>query len=504
MTSWSSGYVTDVAYMPGWYPQQSPLHMAVTCLLMGVACDLPAGHEEVSYLELGSGLGFGALALAAANPSWRITGIDFNPAHVAFARTLARDAGLGNITFLEADLATLAESDAVRQVPEADFVSLHGLWSWVAPEVRAGILRLLAARVRAGGVVHASYNALPAWQGGLGLQRTLRLAGMSGSTRRSDRRAVDGAALVRDLLAAEATHLTGSAFASGIAAKLEMLPPAYLAHEYMNAHWAPCFHADVAAAFAEARLDWIGSAMLTSNFPELTLSDAQRVIYDRNEDPLLRELIKDMCLPRSLREDVFVRGTRPLRPEIRDAVLRDLTLALATPLDTIAYEVAVPSGTATLSPEFYRPMLAALAEAPQRVGDLLDLSPVEQRRRNPREVVGMLVGIGHAVPLLRPGLPPHPTATRFNGLAAGWLVRPENITKPLALAGVSVGGGFPASVFDLFVAARLCAGEDEGALEGWVGALGAQMDADERAKLSGLLGASLRQKVPLLRASGVL
>ena len=61
--NWGAGYVTDIDYLPGWYPQQSPMHLAVACLLLGIACDLPAGDDEVHYMELGCGLGFGARRL---------------------------------------------------------------------------------------------------------------------------------------------------------------------------------------------------------------------------------------------------------------------------------------------------------------------------------------------------------------------------------------------------------------------------------------------------------
>ena len=55
----------------------------------------------------------------------------------------------------------------------------------------------------------------------------------------------------------------------------------------------------------QAKLDWVGSANLVENFPELTLTAEQRAVAQRFDDPLLRELVKDMCLDRSLRHDVY-------------------------------------------------------------------------------------------------------------------------------------------------------------------------------------------------------
>ena len=113
MSGWGSGYVTDIAYMTGYYRQQSPAVMALACLLGGVASPMPGRDDPVSYLELGCGQGFGALILAASNPHWTVTAIDFNPAHVAAARAWAAQAGIENVSFLEADLSTLAEDSGV-------------------------------------------------------------------------------------------------------------------------------------------------------------------------------------------------------------------------------------------------------------------------------------------------------------------------------------------------------------------------------------------------------
>ena len=313
MSGWSSGYVTDIAYMTGYYRHQSPAVMALACLLGGVASPMPGRDDPVSYLELGCGQGFGALILAASNPHWTVTAIDFNPAHVAAARAWAAQAGIENVSFLEADLSSLAEDSASSQVPAADFVSMHGVWSWVPPAVQSGIVRLLRAKVKPGGAVHVSYNSLPAWGSALGMQRMVRECGRRLGTR-SDRQAGEGLKLVQELRAADALQLKRSPLATSLIDRIGIMPAAYLAHEYMNDSFAPCFHADVAQAFADAKLEWAASASLIENFPELVLTPEQRAVTQRLDDPLVRELMKDMCLERSLRHDVFVRGARQREP----------------------------------------------------------------------------------------------------------------------------------------------------------------------------------------------
>lgn len=49
--SWGEGYVTDIAYLPGYYPNQSPLHLHLACLLGGVAGIEISPLTPLSYLS---------------------------------------------------------------------------------------------------------------------------------------------------------------------------------------------------------------------------------------------------------------------------------------------------------------------------------------------------------------------------------------------------------------------------------------------------------------------
>ena len=195
---WGDGYVTDTAYLPGYYHHQSPLHLNLACLLGGVTGLAITPESSLSYLELGCGCGFGALALAASNPNWQVTGIDFSPAHIAAARELAAEAGIANAQFIEGDLADFADCESAKTLPEADVITLHGLWSWVGDPVRAGIVRLIDRKLRPGGLVYVSYNALPGWQQAIGMQRLVREAGQRDAGR-SDRQVEAGIEVVWDV-----------------------------------------------------------------------------------------------------------------------------------------------------------------------------------------------------------------------------------------------------------------------------------------------------------------
>jgi SAM-dependent methyltransferase len=501
MSTWGSGYVTDIAYTPGWYRQQSPSIMSLACLLGCVASPMPAGDDEVHYLELGCGYGYTAMLLAACNPAWRVTAVDYHPTHIAAARDCAAEAGLTNVTFIEGDLTTLADDAAGRQIPEADFVSMHGVWSWVPETVKAGIVRLLRDKVRPGGAVHVSYNALPAWSSALGMARLLRTVGRQRAAR-SDRQAEDGFKFLRELAAADAMHLKRSHIAKVLMEKLDELPITYLAHEYMNEHWAPCYMADVAEALGGAKLEWVASANLIENFSELTLTETQRALMHRFDDPLLRELIKDHCIERPLRHDVYVRGARRISPYQRDAALMDLSLSLNVPAKDLPLEAEMPAGRAALNPKFYRPIADALEPAPRRVGDLLHLPEIEGKRDNPSELVGILLGSELAELAARPGAPPSAVAQRFNQAMSRRMMQTEPMTRPVGVATVRLGTPTPASVLDMVVLDRTLDGE--GSIEDLVRFFHSTITITDEARLRTVLTGCLENRMPRLRAAGVL
>lgn len=495
--SWSGGYVADIAYIEGFYIQQSPARLALACLFGNVAADMPEQDDDASYLELGCGIGIGALLTAAANPGWQVTAVDYNPAHVAIAAGLARAARLENIRFIEADLAQLATTAHADAIPQADYVSMHGLWSWVSKDVRAGIVRLLAAKTRPGATVHVSYNALPAWQGALGMQRLIFEAG-SRSGGRSDAQAQAGLALARDLKAVEGKYLTESSLTRDLLDTTVAMSTEYLSHEYMSAHWQPVFHADVVAAFGEAKLDWVASANPMENFPELMLTPEQREVMNRYGDPVMRELIKDMCLPRQLRHDVFVRGARRISNEARDAAMSRLVVVPIVSPGELQTKVRVPAGMAEVSDALKDMMMAAM-QGPTTIGELLTLGG----GKNPAELLSMLVG-SHQCQLARRAEGEQPeSANRLNRVFGS---RVNSIVDAKTAGGLAcgrLGTGMTAPPLLQFITARLLSGEREDNADRWIEMLSADVIPEKHDTVRNVVHTAIEQRLPILRGLGI-
>lgn len=447
MSDWGAGYITDIEYLPGFYREQAPAHMALACLLGGVAP--PDLGGAFSYCDLGCGAGRTAMTLAAANPAAAFYGVDFHPAHIARARRLAQRAGLDNATFIEAGFADLADGDG-GALPAFDVVALHGVYAWISPDNRKALVRLLARIVKPGGMVYVSYNSLPGWTPLAPLQRLLleNAALTHGAATEKIAAGIDFALKLR----AAGADILGEADAIK---QLRAVGPtenddeklAYLAHEYLNAHWSPLYHADVARDMAAAKLTYAGSATLLENFPALSLTQEQHALLATVADPALRETFKDYCARRPFRRDVFVRGAQRLTPAERDRRLSALRLALTVSHGERRATVKAPLGEAELPAWRYEPIFAALADGPKSVAELARLSDAPGvPPANPAELVGLLTGSGQAM-LATADLSAAAggAASRFNRLCVDDALT-EMTRKTVALATPLCGGGLHLSL----------------------------------------------------------
>ena len=260
-----AGYLTDVPYVRQFCKELSPQLLRAAAALNGF---VPPPGDDFDYCELGSGTGDTTNTLAAAHPAARFVGVDLNAQHVAFARALAERGGLGNVRYLERDFAALA----AEALPPFDYVVAHGVLSWVSPEARSKLLDLAATRLKPGGILYVSYNALPGWAAVEPLRRLMRdlSAGVEGSSVDRARHGAGAARLLRDC---GAEYFASNPAASEMLDTIARMGETYAAHEYLGEHWHPMYFADVAGEMAARDLAFIGQLPLYANYRDLHDSD---------------------------------------------------------------------------------------------------------------------------------------------------------------------------------------------------------------------------------------
>lgn len=398
---WTAGYASDVEYTAGFYQEQSPVHLNFACVLNGIEpIDL---SRPFTYFELGFGRGVTANLLAASNPQGQFFAADFHPGHVAGARQMAADAGLNNLTLLENSFEELA-AGAVADLPQFDFITLHGIYTWVTAENRGHIVRFLSRYLKPGGVVYLSYNAMPGWSVSLPLQRLI-IEHAELHPGRSDAQIKSAAEFIGQMKELNSGYLTIPAL-EGRLGTLKTAPPNYLVHEYMHKHWQPMYFADVARDLADAKLDFAGSAELSANYPSVFMSAEKLAMVEQAGDPIFRQTVKDYLFNTSFRKDVFVRGARQMSQVRRLEVLSQFGLAMVVPRAKATLTFKLPSGETKGKEELYEPLFDALDEGPKTFGELSKLAPFAQVSSGMWEqMAALLAASGQALVFNKPAAP---------------------------------------------------------------------------------------------------
>ena len=454
MSDWSAGYVTDIEYLPGFYREQAPALLDLVCLLNRL--EPPDRSGKIRYCELGCGQGVTALLLAAANPEIDVWGVDFHPAHIARGRALAAAAQLDNVQLIERSFADLAGAGS-RDLPDFDYITMHGVYSWISEENRRAIVRFIAERLKPGGLVYVSYNCMPGWMVGLPLQKLLSSYARSVAGG-SDRTIAQAIAFLRRMQEAGARPFADAEIVERLEKELARGQEAYLAHEYLNENWTPMYHMDVARDLAAAKLVYAGSATVLENFPDLALTPPQRQLLDNVVEPAFRETLKDYFMARSFRRDVFLRGARRMSAAAQAAALREIRMALAVPPAALRRQIEVPIGEAKLEERLYGPVFAKLAQRPSTVGELLDLPEVKGiSTATPAELTGMLYGSWQALPLRRAvDAATQRGVLRLNSVMTQRAIADGKTSSPVAAA--ATGSGLHLGFFEVLAYERLAAG----------------------------------------------
>ena len=339
--SWSDGYVDGITYVHGYYKYLSPALLRFVCMFAGLE---PQTGGRISYLELGYGQGI-SINIHAAATNGDYWGTDVNPTHVIGARQLAKASG-ADVLLLDDSFRELAARD---DLPDFDFICLHGVWSWISDDNRSVLLDIIRRKLRVGGTVYVSYNCLPGWAPIIPIRELMTLF-MERSRGASDtpemiKRATEFA---RDVLKAQPAYLTGSPVA---AHHLDSMRSShnYVAHEYLNRDWKLTSFAEVDSAFGTAKLSYVASARLLDNIDVFRITPEGREVLDKIADPILRESVRDHMVNARFRCDVFVKGKLQASPENFRTAWLETCFVLVIPREDIPVEIRLPVGAVNLA-----------------------------------------------------------------------------------------------------------------------------------------------------------
>lgn len=436
MTSWSEGYVSDIAYSLGYYREMAPDHVGYAALSLGKS---PGGAlKPRRVLELGFGMGLGFVLGAAASPRTQFEGCDFNPEHVAHARSLAEAAGLTNITIREASFQEMAAETREGQ-HDLDLIQLHGILTWVSQDAQRAIVEIARKRLKPGGLLYVSYNCMPGWAPMLPVQRLMREHAKrhAGSSLAKTAGAVEA---VKAMIAAKGRFFAGNPAIEQRMEKLGAMQASYLAHEYLNENWFIFHFADVAEMFSGAKLSFLGSATIAENIDAVSVPPEMREMVAQATDPIWKETLRDIAGNKQFRRDIFARGVTALNNIETLQQLHATHFTLAMPRSAVTLKIPSLMGELDAKPEIYGAIADRLADELVPFDGIMTLPALATvGLGGTLQALALMVHAGQVLPVLGEPETDLAPAQRFNRMLAGLAVqgRIHNfVAAPVARAGL--------------------------------------------------------------------
>jgi SAM-dependent methyltransferase len=249
--------------------------------------------EQARVLDVGCARGGHVLPMASGLRGASFVGIDRAAGQVAEATRIARECGLTNVGFVSAGF-----EDADLPGSSFDYVTCHGLWSWVAKDARRALLRSIAKWLAPDGVAYVSFNALPGWYERLAARDWLRFAARIGSDPRDEldwlraRAGIDQVSYRRSL--------------DGVAARLDETDRAYLVHEFLAMEHHPELVTTFLSEAEAAGLRYLGDAIPSETAIELLDADVRE--RARGLDLPSALLLADFARNNAFRRALLVRA----------------------------------------------------------------------------------------------------------------------------------------------------------------------------------------------------
>lgn len=353
MSDWHAGYTAETNYTYGYYTELNPLRAQLLLLSAGIK---PPATRTACELGFGQGITVNIHA-AASNTQWY--GNDFNPAQTAFAQEAADVAGSGAVLSEQSFEHFCARAD----LPDFDYIGLHGIWSWISPDNQHVIVDFLARKLKPGGVLYISYNTQAGWAAMAPIRDLLDLHGRVMSAPGQDIRSRVGNAMafVKHMLALKPRYLLANPNITQRVEQFGAMDPNYLAHEFFNAYWQPVAFSALAPVLGAAKLEFAAPVAYSEHVHALNVTPEHMEFLAAIPDLAFRETTRDFLVNQQFRQDYWVKGARRIGGYEQALALRQLRIMLVAPRELVTMKVAGALGEAAMDEAVYGAVLDLLA-----------------------------------------------------------------------------------------------------------------------------------------------
>jgi len=345
-------YVTDVTYTMNYKLELNPLNIQFNFLCAGLR-----PPEIKTACELGFGQGL-TINFHASGSNIRWYGNDFNHKHYLFADELAKASKSDCVLTPESFQDFCNRAD----LPNFDFIGLHGIWSWINDENRDIILDFIKKKLNPKGVAYISYNAFPGLIDTLPIKKLLsdyynELPEEQDTTEKvvQSIQFLDGFFDLNPEIIRSFPNLTKKL------ALIKTQPKHYLAHEYFNKHWRPFYFTEIHALLEPLGLTYAAPAYLIDLFKNLYLTDEQHQFIEETESAKNKQNFIDKIINRQFRAEYWVKELEPLEEDEYHTLIANIGLLAIKPVENVEFVFATYTGQAEVNTKVAKCILEELA-----------------------------------------------------------------------------------------------------------------------------------------------
>jgi len=354
MANWTAGYAADVDYTFGYFKELNPLTVKLALIDAGIQ---PPDIQAACELGFGQGI---SVNIHAAGSSTKWVGTDFSPSQAGFAQDLAK-ASENQAQLYDQAFAEFAQRD---DLPDFDFIGLHGTWTWVSDENRQILVDFIARKLKVGGVLYISYNSQAGWASMMPIRHLLNQHALTLSHPGANpiEKIQQALSFTEQLLAINPAYLQANPQIRKSFDIIKNQDPNYLAHEYFSADWKPMAFSDMANWLAPTKCDYVCSAHSLDEVNAINLTQAEEELINQQTNPIFRETLRDLCMNQQFRRDIWVKGPRPLDAFEQMEQLMNLRLVMIQVRNEVDLNVDGLLGPLKLKAETYNPILDFFAD----------------------------------------------------------------------------------------------------------------------------------------------
>ena len=279
----------------------NPAHLHALAHMMSLPT---APLASARVLELGCASGGNLLPLAYRNPGASFVGIDLSPRQIADGQRTALELGVSNLQLVAGSIANIDDSWG-----EFDYIIVHGVYSWLPPDVQAAVLRVCVNNLSANGVAYVSYNTYPGWKSREMVREAMLFRAQHRGGDVADRLNL-GLGMV-DFLAAHATSPWVKQSHAELQTTFKTADRSYITHEFLELYNAPCYFHEFMTRCNAAGLTYLCDSEVVSIYAiNIPVAVRQDLINECGGSQVVLEQYMDFLNNRSFRQTLLVGAHR--------------------------------------------------------------------------------------------------------------------------------------------------------------------------------------------------